>query len=352
MQGWSNRLGRVHGTHMEIPAVTTAAAPGRGYQLQVGPPGALTISIVMFPQQSVLALLRQVASGQPNGRQGWPPATIGRTLRPTARFAAQSFTGRGAPVIPECCAPIPPLADVSVAEQAGRLRDLAPRVLTDELQAGSEGHAFAPPWRAAAEQPRRWLSSLADLSLGAWAAMQPRWRAAAPLFDREVARVGTAVVRGGVDALLNSLHPRISYADGVLAVSFPHDRCVALGPRRLALLPMIASRGSLAVSFERPGVCYIAYPIRPPSPGSQAQTSGALALILGPLRAAALQALRQPMTVSDLAAAVYCAPTTATYHLQQLAAAGMVSRERHGTSVQVSRTTRGDKLIDLLSDLS
>jgi len=91
------------------------------------------------------------------------------------------------------------------------------------------GHAFPRQWQAAAEQPRRWLASPADASLDAWAAMQPRWRAAAPSLDREVTRVGTAAVRGGMEALLNSLHPRISYADGVLTVSFPHDWRVDLG---------------------------------------------------------------------------------------------------------------------------
>ena len=331
--------------------MTAVAAPGRGYQLQVGSADALAVSVVMFPQQSVLALLRQLASAQPNGGPGWPRATIGRALRPAARFAAQSFTSR-APIIPECCAPIPPLADVPVTEQADRLRDLPPDVLTDELQTWCDSHTLPRQWQAAAEQPRRWLASLADASLDAWAAMQPRWRAAAPLLDREVARVGTAAVRGGMAALLNCLHPRVSYADGVLALSFPRDRCVDLGGRRLALMPMIADRGALAVSFERPGVCYIGYPIRPPAPGVQAAANGTLALILGPLRAAALQVLHHPLTVNELAAAVHCAPTTATYHLQQLATASLVTRERHGTSVRVSRTTRGDKLIDLLSDLS
>lgn len=331
--------------------MTAVAAPGRGYQLQVGSPDALAVSVVMFPQQSVLALLRQLASAQPNGGPGWPRATIGRALRPAARFAAQSFTSR-APVIPECCAPIPPLADVAVTEQADRLRDLAPDVLTDELQTWCDSHTLPRQWQAAAEQPRRWLASLADASLDAWAAMQPRWRAAAPLLDREVARVGTAAVRGGMAALLNCLHPRVSYADGVLALPFPRDRCVDLGGRRLALMPMIADRGALAVSYERPEVCYIGYPIRPPAPGTQAAANGTLALILGPLRAAALQVLHHPLTVNELAAAVHCAPTTATYHLQQLATASLVTRERHGTSVRVSRTTRGDKLIDLLSDLS
>jgi DNA-binding MarR family transcriptional regulator len=67
------------------------------------------------------------------------------------------------------------------------------------------------------------------------------------------------------------------------------------------------------------------------------------------LNHAILQALRQPLTVSDLAAAVHCAPTTATYHLHQLATSGLVGREKSGPSVWVRRTARGDELVDLLS---
>ena len=40
-------------------------------------------------------------------------------------------------------------------------------------------------------------------------------RAAGPLLDREIRRVGTASVRGGMAALLNSLHPRLTYRDGM-----------------------------------------------------------------------------------------------------------------------------------------
>src|SRR5262249_60315639 len=104
-------------------------------------------------------------------------------------------------------------------------------------------------------------------------------------------------------------------------MSAPHDWRVALGGRRLALMPMIANRGALAVSFERPGVCYIGYPIRPPAPGPQAAANGALALILGPLPAAALQAPHHPLTANELAAAGPWPPTTATHHPPQLAAA-------------------------------
>jgi DNA-binding transcriptional ArsR family regulator len=321
----------------------TADAAWRGWRIQIGSPEALAVSVVKSPQHSVIELLRQVASGQPNGGPAWPAATASRTLRPASRFAAQSFAPPA--LIPECSAPIPPLADVPVAEQVSRLRDLDPGQFTAEL----DSYGSPPLWQAAADQPGRWLASLADASLDAWAALAPRWKAAAPLLDREVHRVGTAMVRGGMAALLNSLHPRISYADGVLSCAFPHVRHVSLGQRRLALLPMIARRDAIAVSVDRPDVCFIGYPILPPGPDAQA-AGGALALILGPPRAAALRALSWPLTVTELAAAIHCAPTTATYHLQHLAAAGLITRERHGTSVRISRTVRGDALIDLLSD--
>ena len=323
----------------------------QGYQVRVGSPSELPVSVAMAPQQSVLALLRQAASGQSCG--GAPAGlltTIRKALRPQARFAAQPFAVRGSRLIPESCAPIPPLTDASVAEQANRLRDMPASVLTDELQAACDGHPFPPEWRVAGDHPRRWLNSMADASLDTWAVLQSRWQAAGPLLDREVRRVGTAMVRGGMAALLNSLHPRLRYADGALTIEFPRDHCLTLGPRRLALLPMIAGRDALLISFERPDVCYIGYPVRQPGPGTRVVADGALAMILGPLRATILQALRQPLTVGQLAAAVQCAPTTATYHLEQLVATGMIIREQCGTSVRASRTIRGDELVALLSD--
>ena len=326
------------------------AVPRRGYQLQVGAPCALPVSVVLVPQQSVIGLLYQAASGQSLGAPAGLLAAIRAELRPASRFAAQSFASRGPVLIPECSAPISPLVDSSVAEQADRLRETPAEELSDLLQAGYDGCRFPPCWEAAGNEPRRWLNSMADASLDTWTVIEPRWRAAGRLFDHEVRRVGIAAVRGGMAALLNSLHPRISYADGMVTFAFPDHRRVTLGRRRLVLVPMIAGRDSVVASFERPDVCCIGYPVRQPRPGTQTMASNALAMILGPLRAAILRALRGPLTVGDLAAAVHCAPTTATYHLHQLAAAGMITRERRGPNVRVSRTARGDELVDLLSD--
>jgi DNA-binding transcriptional ArsR family regulator len=335
--------------------IAPTSAPESGDERRTAGPDVPAVSIVLAPHLSVLALLLQAASGQSWGTPAGLLADVRGALRPQARFAAQSFTDRGWMVIPESCTPISPLVDASVADQAARLRDLPAEVLTGELQA-ADGLRCLPQWRAAADQPRRWLNSMADASLDTWGVAEPRWRAAGLLLDREIRRAGTAAVRGGMTALLNSLHPRISYRDGTF--TFASRPCHPgltfgpfgpVGPRRLALVPMIAGSDAVLFSFERPDVCYICYPVPPPRPGARVTADGALATILGPVRAAILRALRQPLTVGDLAAAVHCAPTTATYHLHQLAAAGLIAREKSGPSVRVSRTVRGDELVDLLS---
>jgi DNA-binding transcriptional ArsR family regulator len=329
--------------------MTAPVVPGAGYQLQLDAPDALAVSVVLAPHQSVVSLLLQVASGQSRGAPAGLLAAICRTLRPQARFAVQPFATRCPVSIPMFCVPIPPLTDTSVAEQARRLREMDVGVVTDELRAARDCDNFAG-WRIAGHQPRRWLNSMADASLDTWSVMEPYWRAAGPLFDREVRRVGTAVVRGALGAMLNSLHPRISYTHGTLALAFPCDRCVPLRQRRLALVPMIAGRDALFVDFESDDVCHIGYPVRQPGPGALTAANGTLALILGPVRAAALRALRQPLTVGELAVAVQCAPTTATYHVHLLANAGLVTCERRGSSVLVSRSVRGHELVDLLAD--
>jgi DNA-binding transcriptional ArsR family regulator len=334
--------------------IAATSAPRPGSQARAGAPDVLAVSVALAPHQSVVSLLLQAASGHSLDAPAGLLAAVRDALRPQARFAAQSFAAPS--WIPDSCLPISPLADASVADLAARLRDMPAAELTSELEAAYGGRHCPPQWRAAADQPRRWLNSMADASLEIWAVTEARWRAAGPLLDREIRRVGTAAVRGGMTALLNSLHPSLSYHDGTFLFAPPANPRMRIGPlgpvgpRRLALVPMIAGRDARLFSFELPEVCYIGYPLPQPRPGPQATADSALATIMGPVRAAMLQALRQPLTVSDVAAAVHCAPNTATHHLHQLAAADLIAREKSGPSVWVSRTARGDELVDLLSD--
>jgi DNA-binding transcriptional ArsR family regulator len=337
--------------HSERMPEPPPARAGRGYQLRTGDPDQIAVSVAFAPLHSLVALIRQAAASPPAGRL----AGLRQRLRPQSRFAFGSFAAAGPATLPDCCLPIAPVADVTVAEQVARLRDLPGQVLLDELH-GPIGDHLPAAW-AMADQPGRWLRSWAEVCLDAWNELEAQWRKAGPLLSTEVRRIGTASVSGSLDALLNSLHPRVSYHEGVLSCAFPWDGCRDLGRRRLVLVPMLSSATDIVVSYELPGVAYLAYPLRRPRPpGSASAGSGSagpagdpLTLILGPARAAALRALRRPATVNQLAVAIGCAPTTATYHIQQLVAAGLATRQRCGSSVQISRTLRGAELVDLLS---
>src|ERR1700683_3149744 len=161
-------------------ATITATSALRAYELRRGVPDAPAVSVVMAPAQSVITLLMQAASGQSWGAPAGLLAAVWHGLRPQARFAAQSFTARGWAHIPDSCTPTPPLPAASAADHAARLRDLPAATLTDELLADLGGIPCPPHWRPAAEQPRRWLHSMAAASLEIWAVAEPRWRAAGP----------------------------------------------------------------------------------------------------------------------------------------------------------------------------
>jgi DNA-binding transcriptional ArsR family regulator len=327
---------------MVVPADMVSAGTGDGYRLRIGEPGQLAVSVVLSPQHSVVGQVCQAGRGRSAGG-----LALERYLRPRARFAFDTFATPGPKPLPDCCLPIPPTTDVTVAEQAERLRDMPGQVLLDDIR-GPVGDYLPPTWAAASDEPRRWLRSWADASLDVWAVLESEWHKAGPLLDREIRRIATAVVRGGVDVLLNTLHPLISYTDGFVTCAFPWRQHRELGNRRLVLVPMLAS--GILVNYELPTVACLGYPIRRPRLSHSCPApDDSLTLVLGPARSAALRALHRPLTVNQLAAAIGCAPTTATYHLQQLTAAGLVTREPCGPHVWISRTPRGAELVDVLS---
>lgn len=318
------------------------------YHLRVGDPGALNITLVKAPHLSLLLLLT-VCSG---------PAAVGRTARAarasvqgSGRLALASVLASAHRVFPDVATPIPPTVDVTVEQQIQRLHDLADEAVVEDLT-NAFGPALPPAWRPAAEQPRRWLDSYAAATRCAWSAASPTWQRAQPLLDVEARRVGAAVVRGSTDVLLNTLHPRIRYERGEIWVPALREATVGLDGRRLVLVPTIAGPMGRLVGFDLPDAVYIAYPV----PGqSGLGENGAtlvdppLSQVLGRARADVLQAASRPISMSKLAAEAGCSPRMTTYHADQLEAAGLIVRERHGQSVWVSRTARGHELVELLS---
>jgi DNA-binding transcriptional ArsR family regulator len=259
----------------------------------------------------------------------------------------------GRSVAPDCVTPPNAVLETSVAEQVARWRDLSARELLTDLETTFGGE---PPthWRGVGQRPVRWMHAYAGAMTDAWAATKPLWRRAGPLLDREVERVGAAVVRGRLDLLLGGLHPHCRFDGGVLTIRDPEPARYELAGRPLVLVPMLSGRDALICSLDRPDAVWLAYPM----PGAGRLLAGAgpagrgdsLELLLGPVRARVLAALARPRTMGELAGLTGLAPSAVTYHCRRLTSAGLLERERSGREVRVTRTERAERLADLLGD--
>ena len=323
-------------------------------RLRLGDARSVNLELVKAPHLSLVLLLTARSSSSAIGRTA---QSARAAVQASGRFALPAVLACAERVYPDVAAtPVPPTVDVTVAEQVQRLRDLPGQAMVDDLTR-TFGPELPAAWRAPAEVPRRWLDSYASATADAWSAVLPRWRRAQPLLDLEARRVGAAVVRGGIDALLNTLHPRIHYENGEIWAPATRELKLELGGRRLVLVPTVAGTRGRLVGFDLPDVVYIAYPV----PGQSSLGERGLAAlpdpgadplrrVLGRLRAELLRAANRPISMGQLAATVACSPRMTTYHCAELETMGLILRERRGQSVWVGRTPRGHELVDLLSD--
>lgn len=327
-----------------------APALARGYQLVIGEKTVPQISVVRSPYLSLRPVM--LAAAGLRTAAPWPLAQHVRKILPmSAGFALAPLVA--AHLAGEECVdaflPIPPYADVSVEAQIEHMRDAPDHLLLDELQR-IYGDIVSRAWRPAAERPRIWFNSLAVATAHASTVFEMTWRAAAPAVDREIRRVGAALVRGGHHTLLNNLHPTVRFREGVLTVDVQLSRSSWLGGRRLVLVPLVATPHVVIANFDLPELAYLAYATSGMSMSAHDEAGDALGTLLGPLRAQALRLLAGPMTAGALASELDCTASTTTYHCERLETAGLIRRERRGQRVWITRTPRGDELIDLMAD--
>ncbi|MBO0807504.1 MAG: helix-turn-helix domain-containing protein, partial [Actinobacteria bacterium] len=311
------------------------------------------VRVALDPYISVLALVTD-ALGR---RRGAPPAWRRRVLAALSPGSARALLPITSPrysVTPDCVTPLNPAAETSVGDQVEWLHAISDDELLSDIHTVF-GPTPPPHWRNALRRPRAWLDDYASAMGEAWRSIEPLWAQAQPLLEREVGRVGTAVMRGCLDLVLDRLHPGSRFGNGVLAISDPEPARFALGGRPLVLVPMLSGSRALICNLERPDAVWIGYPLpaaggQPRAPDEPRRAHGdLLESVAGPVRAKILRAAGRPRTMTDLALAACLAPSALTYHCDRLAAAGLIRRERHGRQVWVSRTSRGTELIALLT---
>lgn len=171
--------------------------------------------------------------------------------------------------------------------------------------------------------------------------------------DAELAMRGHILAEGGLDRLLQTLHPRIRWQSPTLSVPWPKDRDFDLAGRGLTLMPSVFSRAEPEPYLDSdPPV--LVYPVpRDPvdlktiwQPAGTPGTPGALAALLGRTRAATLDVIAAGCTTSELARRLAISPASASEHASILRGAGLVVSQRHRNTTRHTLTPLGRALLD------
>lgn len=182
-------------------------------------------------------------------------------------------------------------------------------------------------------------------------ALRPQWARIEKVVDDELAARTRVLAAQGTDAMLNSLHPALTWRDQVLEVAGDHVTGeLELGGRGLRLVPAYFCRQAPTLLAD-PGLPpVLVYPAeaRPPEPAATATAPGAeaaLADLLGATRASALRVLADGCTTTELGRRVGITISAASYHASILRSSGLVTSERNGTAVVHQLTVLGADLL-------
>ncbi|GIJ12072.1 hypothetical protein Van01_52860 [Micromonospora andamanensis] len=300
---------------------------------------------------SVLSLLGD-AAGRPQGVPPFLRSAVRSNLPYEATRLLTPMFGPSASSIPHCLTPSVALCDVDFESHLNQIATAAHERLTEQVTE-LYGETTPDHWGWALRRPGRWVDAYVAMLRSVWEVFHPHWQRAQPLLDREIVRVGTASVRGALDAVLADINPRWRFRDESLLIPDRHPAHFALDGRRLVLTPTVSGVGASIFDPDMADMLWLGYPVPNLWRTWQEQRPGRrqdpLALVLGPMRATLLRHAGSGLSMSQLACLLHCAPSVVTYHCTSLVDAGLLYRERRGRQTHVRRTERGDALLDLLS---
>jgi DNA-binding transcriptional ArsR family regulator len=189
------------------------------------------------------------------------------------------------------------------------------------------------------------------------ACIAPHWRGVAAAFRADLTARTPLLAAGGPAALLSSLHPQLTWTgDGLHRVT--GTQTFELDGTGMQLVPSVFWTGVPLLSLRAPryGGNALLYSARPALPGGSpsdgagdgtdpASGGGTLDRLLGRTRAAALRALQQPCSTTELAGRLRVRPSSASEQARALRDAGLVHTTRHGKAVRHSLTPLGHSLL-------
>jgi DNA-binding transcriptional ArsR family regulator len=230
----------------------------------------------------------------------------------------------------------------AVAATPARLlrRDLA--ILAEDRPLSAEIGDLADGHPSAIRQLTHAMRVYYDLALA------PEWSRVEAAVESDRARRIRAVAASGAEGLLASLRPGMRWGAGELQVNYPFDQEMHLDGRGLLLVPSYFCWGDPVTLLDPELPPILVYPAeRPLAKSARADESHhALAALLGATRAAALAAIGNGCSTTDLARRVGVSPAAASQHATVLRNAGLISSQREGSTMLHSVTPLGTSVLN------
>jgi DNA-binding transcriptional ArsR family regulator len=178
-------------------------------------------------------------------------------------------------------------------------------------------------------------------------ALAPYWPRVRSLLDADLAFRLDQLADGGVQQLLNTLHPLVSIDRDAVRVVKYYEGHADLRGRGLLLIPCAFAWPDVIVrtADPQPALTYAPRGLGRLWEAPRTQHRSALEDVLGRTRATLLGQLDLPMTTTQLATLLSLTAPTLNAHLKSLHAAGLVSSRRDGRSVLYMRTNLGERLL-------
>ncbi|MFF3489643.1 ArsR/SmtB family transcription factor [Streptomyces sp. NPDC002701] len=204
-----------------------------------------------------------------------------------------------------------------------QLRAVDERVSTSIEAAGAE-----LPQRLAGELHLLWSTVFAR-----------RWATFTAAFEEFIDRHSGVAAREGIAGALSTLHTTLAWQDNALEIASHHQGEVE-GSHPITLIPTLHLGRVALHAPHHTDAAQIAVPLDLTS-----SPRPCIAPVLGDTRLRLLQDLGQPRTTTELAGLHYLSPSTVSFHLSRLLAAGLVEKHRDGRLVRYHRTTRARQLL-------
>jgi DNA-binding transcriptional ArsR family regulator len=186
-------------------------------------------------------------------------------------------------------------------------------------------------------------------------AIAPYWQRIQEHLEGDTIRRGQALALGGVEALLTSLHPKVSYGGGALVLDKAYEAIIEPAGRGITLVPCVFAWPRVEVLVQPGYQPTLAYGPRGVAnlwnSSSPAPYGTAIEAALGAGRASILKGLLPaPLTTTELAHQLRLSPAAVSAHLLRLKAAELVEPHRSGKRVYYRLSSAGESLLGIFGE--